>query len=104
MKLAVVAGMVLLPHVLFADTDCRVDEYPDHYVVVCTGEEKAEPPAPRPSTIGQSATAATSATPIQAAIQDHSTDSINGPRPGRMSRSRLEAAITARNRFLQENE
>ncbi|GLI39386.1 hypothetical protein KI811_11630 [Geobacter hydrogenophilus] len=103
MKLAIVAGMVLLPHVLFAETDCRIDEYPDHYVAICNGEEKAEPQASQSSASDQSA-AATPGTSIQTAIQDHSTDSVNGSRLGRMSKSRIEAAVIARNRLLQENE
>ncbi len=41
MRMIVLAGMVLLPRLLFAATDCRVAEFPDHYEVICTGDEKA---------------------------------------------------------------
>jgi hypothetical protein len=36
-----VAGMVLLPHLLFAGTKCSFKEYPDHYLATCIGDEKA---------------------------------------------------------------
>lgn len=39
----IVAGMVLLPGMVIAATDCRVIEYPDHYDAVCVGDEKPGP-------------------------------------------------------------
>lgn len=39
----IVAGMVLMPGMVIAATDCRVIEYPDHYDAVCVGDEKPGP-------------------------------------------------------------
>ena len=41
MRMILLVGMVLLPRMLSAATDCRVAEFPDHYEVICTGDEKA---------------------------------------------------------------
>jgi hypothetical protein len=35
--------MLLLPCQVFAATDCRVVEYPDHYEAVCVGEPRPVP-------------------------------------------------------------
>jgi hypothetical protein len=40
MKKLLTAGMVLLPQLLFAGTDCRVKEYPDHFLAICDGDGK----------------------------------------------------------------
>jgi len=42
-KISIIAGLVLLPNLLFATTDCHVVDYPDHYVAVCVGDEKNVP-------------------------------------------------------------
>jgi len=39
----VLLAMVLLPRMVFAATDCRIVEYPDHYEAVCIGSEKYGP-------------------------------------------------------------
>ena len=38
-----IAGMILLPSLVMAATDCQIIEYPDHYAAVCVGDEKTEP-------------------------------------------------------------
>lgn len=38
----ILAGIVLLPSLVIAATDCWVIEYPDHYEAVCVGDEKSE--------------------------------------------------------------
>ena len=103
MKTIIVAVMVLLPQLLFADTDCWVKEYPDHYLAVCNGDEKLEPAPNQPSATGQPTAATEPVTPRQTALQNHPADTANAPRFGRMSRSRVKAAIIVRNKLLQEN-
>lgn len=39
----VFAGIVLLPSMVTAATDCQIIEYPDHIDAVCIGDEKNEP-------------------------------------------------------------
>ena len=46
MKTIAIAGIVLLPYLAFAATDCRVIEYPDRYEAICTGDA---PHTPAPS-------------------------------------------------------
>ncbi len=106
MKKIIVAVMVLLPQVLFAQTDCWVQEYPDHYLAVCNGDGKAERPVPNQSPATRQPTTATQqVTPLQTAVQSSPAAAENAPRPGRrMSKSRLEAAIIARNKLLQNKE
>jgi len=41
MKKIIALGIVLVPQLLFAGTDCSVKEYPDHYLAECAGDEKA---------------------------------------------------------------
>ena len=43
MKRIIAVGMLLLPQILHAGTDCRFTEFPDHYDAVCIGDEKAGP-------------------------------------------------------------
>lgn len=43
MRKIIMVGMVVLPHMVFAATDCRVVEYPDHFEAVCVGDEKTGP-------------------------------------------------------------
>ena len=38
MKILLVVGMMLVPCVVLAATDCRLTEYPDHFEAVCIGE------------------------------------------------------------------
>lgn len=96
--------MVLLPQLLFADTDCWVKEYPDHYLAVCTGDEKAEPVPRQSPAMAQPAAATQPITPRQGSLQKQSNtaDAVNTPRFRRMSRSRVGATISARNRLLRE--
>lgn len=42
-RIYIMAGMVLLPSLAIAATDCQIVEYPDHYAAVCIGDEKSEP-------------------------------------------------------------
>ncbi len=158
-KTIITAGIFLLPHMVFAGTDCWFNEYPDHYLAVCTGDEKAravetqtriangpsvtsgttssrltessQPTTPiytgtatLPVGAAQLASAAKSATapqsstataqpaanqvtapaqtsvPTQAAGQFQASI-VNAPRPGRISKARMDAAIAARNKILQ---
>jgi hypothetical protein len=39
----ILAGMVLCPSLAFAVADCRVNEFPDRYEVVCIGDGKTAP-------------------------------------------------------------
>ncbi|GFO59678.1 hypothetical protein GMST_20030 [Geomonas silvestris] len=48
MKTFLTAGMVLLPQLLFAGTDCRVKEFPDHYLATCDGDSKGAAVQPLP--------------------------------------------------------
>ena len=43
MEICTIVGMLLLPSIVFAATDCRIIEYPDHYEAVCVGDEKNRP-------------------------------------------------------------
>jgi hypothetical protein len=36
-------GILLMPQLLFAGTDCWVKEFPDHYLASCVGDEKSVP-------------------------------------------------------------
>jgi len=49
MRNGLVLGMLLLPSVAFAATDCRVVEYPDQYETVCVGDMSSLPAPPRPA-------------------------------------------------------
>ena len=40
-RIYIMAGMVLLPSLVIAATDCQIVEYPDHYAAVCIGDEKS---------------------------------------------------------------
>ncbi|MFZ2950951.1 MAG: hypothetical protein WA003_15865 [Desulfuromonadaceae bacterium] len=41
LRIFIMAGMVLMPGMVIAATNCRVIEYPDHYDVECVGDEKS---------------------------------------------------------------
>ena len=38
MKKILLLGILLTPCVAFAATDCRIQEYSDHYVAICDGD------------------------------------------------------------------
>jgi hypothetical protein len=107
--------MLLLPHVLFANTECWLEEYPDHYVAECMGDKISEPDANPSSITSQSAKSiipATQAQPtglIQATKKAPWGETISmgvesSYRPTRMSKARLNAAIIVRNKLLQQDE
>jgi len=158
-KTVIIAGIFLLPHMALAGTDCWFNEYPDHYLAVCTGDEKAgaagtQPRvaggpsvtsgsassrstesgqsntpinpavttllagATQPASTAKSPTATQSSTataqpaanqapvPTQASVQTQAAGQlqasvVNAPRPGRISKARMDAAIAARNTILQ---
>lgn len=81
--------ILLLPHTVLAASDCHVVEYQDYYEVICLGNENPvsdpEPPDSK-STLP---------------AEKVKTDTADSPRLGRISRSRLEAAIKTRNKLIQ---
>ena len=64
MKKIIAAGLVLLPQLLFAGTECSVNEYPDHYYVYCLGDEISGP-APLHSSVTDQSTLTVPATESQ---------------------------------------
>jgi hypothetical protein len=114
MKLLITSVLLLMPHLLYAATNCRATEYPDHYLAECLGNEQADSSPASPTSTGRSTTAPpgsatnagekSTAQPTVAgssAETSASVEALYGPRPGRMSKSRVEAAIAARNKLLQ---
>jgi hypothetical protein len=87
MRILIALGMLALPCMAFAATDCRVIEYQDHYEAICTGDEKTGP------VVNQS-----TKEPAPSAMQNR-TDPPNDSRPSHMTRTRVEAAINARNKL-----
>ena len=45
MRKIIFIGMVLLPCMAIAGTDCRIIEYPDHFEAVCDGDSRQSPVA-----------------------------------------------------------
>lgn len=112
----VLAAIVLLPRMVFATTDCRVVEYPDHYEAVCVGDEKSGPVQAK--TAVKEKTAAQTQTPVQApaAVQEkvaaQAQTAAKAPSPAVQAiiafRERLankslrDAAKASRMRLIQE--
>jgi len=127
MRKIVLAMMVVLPQLLFADTECWVEEYPDHYVAECTGDEAPDPvtlqslfaaqPALRPAPAVPAQAAVITGKPAEPSQREVSAQveagghvaaggqayaEENAQRQSGMSKSRLNAAIVMRNRLLQQ--
>lgn len=68
MRKYILAGMVLLPSMVIAGTDCRVVEYADHYDLVCVGDEKSGPVRPQEAVAAQA--------PVTAPASVASKDSV----------------------------
>jgi hypothetical protein len=49
MRIFIVLGILLLPCLLYASTNCKVVEYGDHYDVSCSGDEKSAPASTQPA-------------------------------------------------------
>jgi hypothetical protein len=63
MRKIILLGMVLLPCMAFADSDCRVVEFADHYEAICVGSAEQTPASSQ--TARQEQTPATSQTANQ---------------------------------------
>lgn len=64
------AGLVLLPCLVFAVTDCRVVEYPDHFEAVCVGDPKYTPEQPEQADSNPAATKGAQASRKRQRIED----------------------------------
>ncbi|WP_298268346.1 hypothetical protein [Geobacter sp.] len=81
MRMILLVGMVLLPRMLFAATDCRVAEFPDHYEVICTGDEKAG--------------AVQAQTPAQTKASDQTPTAANQKQPAAPKKTPAQAQAAA---------
>lgn len=107
----VLVAMVLLPRMVFAATDCRVVEYPDHYEAVCVGDEKNGPVQAKKTAV-QEKTAAQTQTPVQAHAATQTQTAEKPPPPAVQaliahrerlpSKSLRDAAKASRMRLIQE--
>lgn len=106
----VLVAMVLLPRMVFAATDCRVVEYPDHYEAVCVGSEKYGPVQAK--TAVQEKAAAQAQAPAQSQEAAQAQTAAKAPSPAVQAliayRERLpnkslrDAAKASRMRLIQE--
>ncbi|ABQ27219.1 hypothetical protein [Geotalea uraniireducens] len=106
----VLVAMVLLPRMVFAATDCRVVEYPDHYEAVCVGSEKYGPVQAK--TAVQEKAPPQAQTPVQAQEAAQAQTAAKAPSPAVQAliayRERLpnkslrDAAKASRMRLIQE--
>jgi hypothetical protein len=103
--------MLLVPHFLFANTECWLEEYPDHYVAECKGDKITDPVVTPTSISNHSANSeiptiqSQTTDPIQTSKMDPLEETISmsvepSYRPTRMSKARLKAAIIARSKIL----
>lgn len=133
MRIIISMGLLFVPCMAIAFTDCRINDFQDHSELVCIGDEKAVPGSSQIAkqavtavTVGKEDPARKDAqqkdismgpgagrvpkagvstnqetTDTASAAASVPEDPVYGPRSGRMSKSRVEAAINARNKVLQ---
>ena len=96
MRKIITIGMVLLPCMAFANTDCRVINYPDHYEAVCIGDEKA-PLAPAqqtaPPQVSATITQPVVTAPSQASVTSQAAETAGKSLPSQMPATRGAAIM-----------
>jgi hypothetical protein len=98
MKRLIFTGLALVPCAVFAATDCRVVEYPDHYEAVCVGTEKNNPVNLRPVVPAKEAT--TSQGPTLTEAKAAPVPTVIGIH--RAPKSVRDAAKSSRARLIKE--
>ena len=123
MKKLIVIGMLMLPGTVFAEEDCKVVEFPEHFEVTCTGDAKPVPiskqslapalmQAPPQSQATEQQSTAAPQTDTAPAAQDADAAKAAAPamsaaatKPGRQGRpnsAAMNAAIEARRKLIQD--